>query len=136
MKKISSSFVRSRELCLVEAEVVGRAGRTTEARLVVDTGAAATTLTPKLVERIGYSRKDGYKDARVHTAIGEELGYWLRVAQLDVLGIATPNFAVTVFPLGHPNLDGLVGMNFLRHFNFEIRPSERLIHLEMIKPSA
>jgi predicted aspartyl protease len=67
MKKISSSFVRSQELLLVEAEVIGRAGRTTEARLVVDTGAAATTLTPKLVERIGYSRKDGYKDARVHT---------------------------------------------------------------------
>ena len=134
MKKISSSFIRSRELILVEAEVVGRSGRTTEARLVVDTGAAATTLTPKLVERIGYSRKDGYKGAKVHTAIGEERGYWLHVAQLDVLGIATPSFAVTVFPLGHQNLDGLVGMNFLRHFNFEIRPAERLIHLEMIEP--
>lgn len=133
MKKISNSFIRSRELILVEAEVVGRDGRMTEARLVVDTGAAATTLTPKLVERIGYSRKDGYKDAKVHTAIGEERGYWLHVAQLDVLGIATPNFAVTVFPLGHQNLDGLVGMNFLRNFNFEIRPEERLIHLELIK---
>ncbi len=134
MKKISSSFVRSRELILVEAEVVGRAGRTAEARLVVDTGAAATTLTPKLVERIGYSRKDGYKDAKVHTAIGEERGYWLRVAHLDVLGIATPNFAVTVFPLGHQNLDGLVGMNFLRHFNFEVRPDERRILVELINP--
>ena len=134
MKKISSSFVRSRELILVEAEVVGRAGRATEARLVVDTGAAATTLTPKLVERIGYSRKDGYKDARVHTAIGEERGYWLRVAQLDVLGIATPNFAVTIFPLGHQNLDGLVGMNFLRHFNFEVRPDEQRIVVELLNP--
>lgn len=134
MKKISSSFIRSRELILVEAEVVGRAGRTTEARLVVDTGAAATTLTPKLVGRIGYSRKDGYKDATVHTAIGEERGYWLHVAHLDVLGIATPNFAVAVFPLGYQNLDGLVGMNFLRHFNFEIRPVERLIHLDLIEP--
>ena len=133
MKKISSSFVRSRELILVDAEVIGRAGRTTNARLVVDTGAAATTLTPKLVERIGYSRKDGYKDAKVHTAIGEERGYWLHVAQLDVLGIATPNFAVTVFPLGHQNLDGLIGMNFLRNFNFEIRPKERLVHLELIE---
>jgi clan AA aspartic protease (TIGR02281 family) len=133
MKKISSSFIRSRELILVDAEVVGRAGRTTEARLVVDTGAAATTLTPKLVKRIGYSRSDGYKDATVHTAIGEERGYWLHVAQLEVLGIATPNFAVTVFPLGHQNLDGLVGMNFLRHFNFEIRPAESLIHLERIE---
>jgi clan AA aspartic protease (TIGR02281 family) len=135
MTKISTFFSRSRELILVDAEVIGHSGRTTGARLVVDTGSAATTLTPSVVERIGYSRKDGYKDATVTTAIGEERGYWLHVAQLDVLGVATPNFAVTVFPLGHQNLDGLVGMNFLRHFNFEICPAMRLIHLEMIEPS-
>jgi clan AA aspartic protease (TIGR02281 family) len=134
MTKISSFFSRNRELILVDAEVVGRSGRTTQARLVVDTGSAATTLTPSVVKRIGYSRKDAYKDATVTTAIGEERGYWLHVAQLDVLGIATPNFAVTVFPLGHQNLDGLVGMNFLRHFNFEIRPVEQLIQLELIAP--
>lgn len=133
MTKISSFFSRSRELILVDAEVVGRSGRTTQARLVVDTGSAATTLTPSVVSRIGYSRKDAYKDATVTTAIGEERGYWLHVAQLDVLGIATPNFAVTVFPLGHQNLDGLVGMNFLRHFNIEIRPAEQTIHLELIE---
>lgn len=100
---------------------------------MLDTGAAATTLTPQVVERIGYSRRDGYKKARAHTAIGEEHGYWLRVAEFTVLDVATPSFAVTVFPLGHKDIDGLVGMNFLRHFNFEIRPEERLIHLELIK---
>jgi clan AA aspartic protease (TIGR02281 family) len=116
---------------VVEAEVVGPL-RSLRARLVVDTGAAATTLTPEVVATIGYSRRDGYKKATVHTAIGEEHGYWLRVAELTVLNVTTPNFALTVFPLGH-DIDGLVGMNFLRHFNFEIRPEERLIHLELIK---
>ncbi len=135
MTRISSSFSRSRELLLVEAVVVGREDQTTRARLVVDTGAAATTLTPQLASQIGYSRKDGYKAATVHTAISEEHWYWLHVASLDVLGIATPNFAVTVFPLGHQGLDGLVGMNFLRNFNFEIRPAERMIHLELIVSS-
>jgi predicted aspartyl protease len=72
MTTISSSFSRSRELILVDAEVTGRTGRTTEARLVLDTGAAATTLTPRIVEKLGYSRRDGYKDAKVHTAIGED----------------------------------------------------------------
>lgn len=117
---------------VVQAEVAGPAG-SWRARLVLDTGAAATTLTPQVVERIGYSRRDGYKQARVHTAIGEEHGYWLRVAEFTVLDVATPNFALTVFPLGHKDIDGLVGMNFLRHFNFEIRPEERLIHLQLIK---
>jgi clan AA aspartic protease (TIGR02281 family) len=132
MTRLSSSFVRDRELIVVEAEVVGPS-RTWNARLVLDTGAAATTLTPQVIEKIGYSRRDAHKKAKVHTAIGEEHGYWLRVAELTVLGVMTPNFALTVFTLGHKNIDGLVGMNFLRHFNFEVRSAERLIHLELIE---
>jgi len=49
------------------------------------------------------------------------------VAELD-----TPDFPITVFPLGR-DIDGLVGMNFLRNFNFEIRPAQCLIHLDLIK---
>jgi clan AA aspartic protease (TIGR02281 family) len=120
-------------LLLVEAEVVGPTGRAAEARLVLDTGAAATTLTPRVVEKIGYTRHSGFKKAKVHTAIGEEHGYWLRVAELTVLGVTTPNFALTVFPLGHEDIDGLVGMNFLRHFNFEIRPADQQILVELIE---
>jgi hypothetical protein len=56
------------------------------------------------------------------------------VAEFSVLGVTTPNFAVAVFPLGHQDIDGLVGMNFLRHFNFEVRPVEQRIHLELIEP--
>jgi predicted aspartyl protease len=63
MTKISSPFVRDRELIVVQADVAGPT-RTWRARLVLDTGAAATTLTPQVVEKIGYSRRDGYKKAR------------------------------------------------------------------------
>ncbi len=103
-----------------------------EVRFVLDTVAAATTLTSEVIEKIGYTRRDGFKKAKVHTAIGEEKGYWLRVAEFSVLGVTTPNFAVTVFPLGHKDIDGLVGMNFLRHFNFEVRPIEQRILVELI----
>ena len=133
MMRLSSSFARERELIIVEAEVVGPTGRTTEARLVLDTGAAVTTLVPRVIERIGYTQRDSFKKAKVHTAIGEEHGYWLRVAELTVLGVTTPNFAPTVFPLGHKDIDGLVGMNFLRHFNFEIRPADRQILVELVE---
>jgi clan AA aspartic protease (TIGR02281 family) len=132
MTRLSSSFVRDRELILVEAEVVGPTGRTIEARLVLDTGAAATMLTPSVTEKVGYTRRDRFKTAKVHTAIGEERGYWLRVAEFTVLGVTTLNFALTVFPLGHNDIDGLVGMNFLRHFNFEVRQADRQILLELV----
>jgi clan AA aspartic protease (TIGR02281 family) len=120
-------------LIIVEAEVVGPTGRTTEARLVLDTGAAATTLTPRMIQKVGYTRRDRFKDAKVHSAIGEEHGYWLRVAELTVLSVTTPSFALTVFPLGYNDIDGLLGMNFLRHFDFEIRQSDRQILVELVK---
>ena len=100
---------------------------------MLDTGAAATTLTPSVIEKVGYTRRDGFKKAKVHTAIGEEHGYWLRVAELTVLGVTTPNFALTVFPFGHKDIDGLVGMNFLRHFNFEVLLADQKIFVELIK---
>jgi hypothetical protein len=84
-------------------------------------------------EKVGYTRRDRFKRAKVHTAIGEEHGYWLRMAELTVLGVTTPNFALTVFPLGDKDVDGLVGMNFLRHFNFEVRPADRQILVELVK---
>lgn len=131
MTRLSSSFERERELIVVEARIVGRAAAT-GVRLVLDTGAAATTLVPEVIERIGYTPRDGFKKAKVHTATGEEKGYWLRVAEITVLGVTTPDFALAVFPLGHQEIDGLVGMNFLRHFNIEIRPAERRILVDLI----
>jgi clan AA aspartic protease (TIGR02281 family) len=133
MTKLSSFFVRDRELILVDAEVTGP-DRTLNARLVLDTGAAATTLTPHIVDKIGYSRRNAYQKAKIHTAVGEEHGFWLRVAEFTVLGATVPDFALTVFALGHKDIDGLVGMNFLRHFNFEIRPDEQRILVELINP--
>ncbi len=50
-----------------------------------------------------------------------------------VLGVTTPAFALTVFPLGHKDIDGLVGMNLFRHSNFEVRLAERRIVVEFIK---
>ncbi len=97
-----------------------------------DTGAEATTLTPEVIEEIGYSPRDGHKPSKVHSAIGEEEGYWLHVAEFSALGVATPNFALHVFDLDHEGIDGLLGMNFLRHFNFEVRPAEQLILVELI----
>src|ERR1044071_2669102 len=73
MTRLSRSFARKRELIIVDAEISGPVA-TTEARLVVDTGAAATTLVPEVIVRIGYTPRDSYKKARVHTAVGEEHG--------------------------------------------------------------
>lgn len=42
---------------------------------------------------------------------------------------------VNVFDLDHEGFDGLLGMNFLRHFNFEVRPRDQQIIVELIRGS-
>jgi hypothetical protein len=92
MTRLSTSFIRDRELIIVEAEVVGRAGRSTGARLVLDTGAAATTLTPRVIQAVAYSRRDAYKESTVRAAIGEERGYWIHMAEFTALDVTTRGF--------------------------------------------
>jgi hypothetical protein len=60
----------------------------------------------------------------------EETGYILRVSELTVLGFTLARFPVNVFDLGHDDIDGLLGMNFLSDFNYDIRSSERRILVE------
>lgn len=45
----------------------------------------------------------------------------MHVAELEVFGFAMARFPVNVFALGHEDIHGLLGMNFLSDFNFEIR---------------
>ena len=131
MTRFETSFVPDGELIIVKAFVTGPL-RTANSRLVLDTGAAMTTLTHEFVEGLGYSPRDGIRRARVRTAISTEEGYFLPVAKFDALGFPMPSFVVQVFDLGHSDIDGLVGMNFLNLLNYEIRSAERRILAEQI----
>lgn len=133
MTRLETPFVTYGDLIIVEALVTGPRGRL-PGRFVLDTGAVLTPMIPELADLIGYSPRDGVKRARVHTAVGEEEGYVLRVAEFAVLGVAMTRFPINVFDLGHDDIDGLLGMNFLSELNFEIRPTEQRILIEKIAP--
>ena len=47
-----------------------------------------------------------------------------------MLRFTLKSFPINVFDLGHDDIDGLLGMNFLSDFNYEIRSSERCILIE------
>jgi len=129
MTRLETSFVTAGDLIIVEALVTGPLG-TVPGHWVLDTGAAVTTLTPELADSIGYSARDAILRSRVRTAIGAEDGYYLRVAELTVLGFTLSRFPVNVFDLGYDDIDGLLGMNFLSDFNYDIRSIERCIRIE------
>jgi clan AA aspartic protease (TIGR02281 family) len=134
MTRLATPFVTNDDLIIVEALVTGPRGTVT-GRFVLDTGASATTMTHERAELLGYSPRDVFRRTKVHTAIGAEEGYVLRVSELTVLGFTLASFPIHVFDLGHDDIDGLLGMNFLSDFNYEIRSSERRILVEKDRPT-
>jgi len=95
MMRLETPFVTHGDLIILETLVTGPRGRL-PGRFVLDTGAVFTTMIPELAELIGYSPRDGFRRTRVHTAVGEEEGYVLRVAELAVLGVAMTRIARTL----------------------------------------
>lgn len=91
-----------------------------------------TTIKPELADEIGYCARDGQHRTRVRTAIGDEVGYTLRISSLIALGLVESNLNVHVFDLGDADIDGLIGLNFLSAFNYEIRSAEQRILIEKI----
>ncbi|HMG56533.1 MAG TPA: retropepsin-like aspartic protease [Kofleriaceae bacterium] len=135
MTRHETRFATDGELLVIRGRLTGPLG-TSIGRFVLDTGAVFTTLTPELADLVGYSARDATRRTRVRTAIGSEEGYLLEVANLAVLGLARSRFPVHVFDLGHDDIDGLLGLNFLSELNYEIRSAERRILVEAIDRAA
>lgn len=66
-------------------------------------------------------------------AAAEEHVYIIVRSEVSARGFTMPNHRVVVADLGY-GVDGLLGINFLRHFNLEIRFAERCILVEKSLP--
>jgi predicted aspartyl protease len=131
MMRRETPFVTHGDLIFVRGRITGPR-RTRIARFVLDTAATYTTIIPDVADDLGYSARDGLWRARVRTAVGSEHGYVLAVTGFSALGIAVRGFPVHVFDLGHDDIDGLVGLNFLNQLNYEVRSAERRILVEPV----
>lgn len=105
--------------------------RNTEARFALDTAAGETILVPEVVDRLGYSPRQGEAFTKIRSAVAEEPGYMLRIDRLRALGHELTDFRVDVhdLPEGY-GIEGLLGLSFLRQFNYEVRSIEGRIHVE------
>jgi predicted aspartyl protease len=79
--KSETSFDLVGDLIVVDADVVGLTGRA-KIQLVVDTGAALSTLVPSIAESIGYSAATGIRPTVTRTATAEEHGYLVQLVEL------------------------------------------------------
>jgi len=130
--RTETAFDLDGDLIFVDAVVVGPSGQA-EVQLVLDTGAVLTTLVPRIAESIGYTSAARVARSVVRSAVAQEHGYIVRLARLSTLGFTVPDVHADVAELGY-GIDGILGMNFLSDFNFEIRPAERRILAQKINP--
>lgn len=91
----------------------------------LDTACTITTLSPDVLDDIGYTARSGLRRTTVTTALGQEPGFLLRVAEIQALGHARSDFLVHVHDLAETSgVVGLLGLNFLNLFNYEVRSAE------------
>ena len=134
MTRLATSFTRRGDLIVVRPAVRGPRG-TFRGIFLLDTGAAVTTMTHDFAGKIGYGVHDGLRPTTVRTAVGAEHGYVLRVAAFTALGFTVADLEINTFDLDH-DIDGLIGMNFLIQFNYDVRSLERRILVEPAQPGA
>lgn len=124
-------FDRARDLIVVHGRVWGPHGHTAVLKLVLDTGAAETIILPSVLDELGYSPRDGEARTVIRSAVGREEGYLIRVAGFACLGHREPHFRIHAHDL--PDgwaIDGLIGLNFLRLMNYEVRSLEGRLRVE------
>jgi predicted aspartyl protease len=103
-------------------------------RLVVDTGAAETIILPEILDELGYNPRDGEAITVMRSAVGHESGYLIRVEKFGCLRHQSRNLRVHAQDLPDGwNLDGLIGLNYLRQFNYEVRSQEGRICVERVQ---
>ena len=118
------------DLILVKARVSGSHG-SRRLTLALDTAASHTHVTPDIIDELGYSPAEGETITSVRSAIGKEPGYMLRVQRFESLGFGFDNFLIHIhdLPAGF-GIDGLLGLSFLKRFNYEVRSTEGRILVE------
>jgi clan AA aspartic protease (TIGR02281 family) len=120
-------LLRSGSHFLVEA----RLGGTQPARLLIDTGASLTMLTADALKRRGIGAHATGKTGTFNTANGRVRAPIYRLDSLSVGDWQVSDLEVGVLELGDRRIDGLLGMNFLRHFQFFIDQDAALLRLSI-----
>jgi len=102
--------------------------------LLIDTGAAITVIEPQLLLELGYNL--GGDVQYFNTANGT-----IQAPMVDVEDLSLGSIAIKELPVAAVNLnmsrdvDGLLGMNFLRHYQFRIDQNGKVLYLNPMTPS-
>ena len=98
--------------------------------LLIDTGASLTMISPDVFQQHGIQYENTGRVGTFNTANGPVKAPVYVLDSLTVGGWQVSQLEVGVLALhGDSNIDGLLGMNFLRHFQFFIDQNEDVLRL-------
>jgi len=126
---IVTPFDPTQDLIYVTAKIWSPRGTPQEATMVFDPGAAMTMISPDFTDALGYGAHRGDRRTVIRSAIGSEPGYLIRVARFGALGFEFADFNIHVHDLPDGgDIDGLLGLDFLWRFDYEVRSARGEIH--------
>jgi clan AA aspartic protease (TIGR02281 family) len=112
--------------------VDARPARGRSIRLLIDTGASLTIFTPEVLEQRGIRYQDTGRTGVFNTANGSVKAPIVKLDYLVVGDWQVDQIEIGVLDLGSRlGVDGLLGMNFLNHFQFFIDQNESLLRLSV-----
>lgn len=88
-------------------------------RLMVDTGAAPTLISPRVLEHLGAGTNKG-KAVPVSGLTGTGTGTLITVRSLQVGGAKRGPIEVIAFEMGGRNYDGILGQNFMKFYLLDV----------------
>ncbi len=98
--------------------------------LMLDTGATLTILSPKVLLNMGINPAYAEELRHFNTAAGVVEAPLIRIKTLALGNKSVAQLDVAVLELsGRSDIDGLLGMNFLKHFRFFINQSDSVLLL-------
>gem|GEM_PF-1628917 len=131
-RPVSVPLIRKGDHFIVEAVI----NNSFPVNLLIDTGASISLLSQRAFDELVTHTKVKYIDDIVLiTAGGQVTSSIYEVNEFSLQGYQIKNLIFAVSPYLNPGNDGLLGMNFLRLFDFHIDQTHNLLRLDK-KPSS
>ena len=116
------------ELIIISVKLQSKVG-SYNGKFVLDTGSSAIIIDHEIVSDLGYSARDGIGFSTVRSAVGKEKGYRLMIEGFEALGKKINSVEVRCHDLKDQGVEGLVGMSFLKQFDWCVHPERRVVSI-------
>ena len=100
-------------------------------KFIIDTGASTSSIPPSAVDALGINITENTPKTTVGVAGGVGITYIIRLRSVEIEGYRVNNVKALIIDLpSYPNY-GLLGLDFLNHFNMEIDNERGILKLRI-----